>query len=251
MGLEVETVKEAERRKAGRRLRARPRRRRPDGDDWEEWLQTHRIELNAMTTPQFIAWLDGKMAEHYGKLIPPPDVLDSRAGGTHREQGPRRHHRAHPARGRAGRSGRRRHRGDQNADCRHPCQGHRGRCSSRARAGVARPHRVRGRRDAAAGLIPPSASPGIELAGDWTRRPGARSALGPDQIPKMPDWARSGRSERWSASIAARRRRAVARGGLGLDLSGRGLWARAGAGAIAPAGSYGLGARDQPPQCQA
>ena len=27
-----------------------------------------------MTTPQFIAWLDGKMAG-YGKLIPPPDVL--------------------------------------------------------------------------------------------------------------------------------------------------------------------------------
>jgi hypothetical protein len=27
-----------------------------------------------MTTPQFIAWLDGKVAP-YGKLIPPPDVL--------------------------------------------------------------------------------------------------------------------------------------------------------------------------------
>src|SRR5262249_28118232 len=31
-----------------------------DGEEWEEWLQTHRTELNAMTTPQFIDWLDQK-----------------------------------------------------------------------------------------------------------------------------------------------------------------------------------------------
>jgi hypothetical protein len=39
-------------------------------------LQTHRIELNAMTTPELIDWLDGKM-ETYGdgKLIPPETVL--------------------------------------------------------------------------------------------------------------------------------------------------------------------------------
>jgi hypothetical protein len=49
---------------------------RHDGDYWEKWLQTHRVELNAMTTPQFIEWLDRKMAEHAGgKLIPPPDIL--------------------------------------------------------------------------------------------------------------------------------------------------------------------------------
>ncbi len=31
-----------------------------------------------MTTPQFIAWLDRKMAEHgNGKLIPPADVLEA------------------------------------------------------------------------------------------------------------------------------------------------------------------------------
>jgi hypothetical protein len=36
----------------------------------------HRVELNAMTTPQFIAWLDRKMAEHHtSKLIPPDDVV--------------------------------------------------------------------------------------------------------------------------------------------------------------------------------
>src|SRR5262249_49185046 len=48
----------------------------PNGDTWEEWLQTHRIELNAMTTPQFIAWLDGKLAG-YDKLIPPPNILET------------------------------------------------------------------------------------------------------------------------------------------------------------------------------
>ena len=44
--------------------------------EWREWLQTNRVELNAMTMPVFIAWLDAKMAEHgTGKLIPPVEVL--------------------------------------------------------------------------------------------------------------------------------------------------------------------------------
>jgi hypothetical protein len=48
----------------------------PDGETWEDWLQTHRVELNAMTTPQFIEWLDAKMAEHdVGKLVPPNEVI--------------------------------------------------------------------------------------------------------------------------------------------------------------------------------
>ena len=48
----------------------------PDGTTWEQWLQANRIELNAMTTPQFITWLDAKMAEHgVGKLIPPQAVV--------------------------------------------------------------------------------------------------------------------------------------------------------------------------------
>ena len=75
MGLEVETWKRA--------IGARPSpntfsnaKTRPDGEHWEEWLQTHRVELNAMTTPQFIEWLDGKMAA-YHKLVPPPEVLES------------------------------------------------------------------------------------------------------------------------------------------------------------------------------
>ena len=72
--MEVEDVDEKERRKPV----ADYVRDREDGEHWEEWLQTHRVELNAMTTPEFIEWLDGKMAEHGdGKLIPPADVLDA------------------------------------------------------------------------------------------------------------------------------------------------------------------------------
>ena len=78
MGLEVETVKEGERRKAVADYVRERDDTAPDGETWEEWLQTHRVELNAMTTPQFIAWLDRKMAEHgSGKLIPPGDVLEA------------------------------------------------------------------------------------------------------------------------------------------------------------------------------
>jgi hypothetical protein len=48
----------------------------PDGDQWVEWLQNHRAELNAMTTPQFISWLDQKMKDHgAGKLVPPNAVI--------------------------------------------------------------------------------------------------------------------------------------------------------------------------------
>jgi hypothetical protein len=47
-------------------------------EDWADWLQTHRVELNAMTTEAFIAWLDGKMADRGGKVIPPADILMDR-----------------------------------------------------------------------------------------------------------------------------------------------------------------------------
>jgi hypothetical protein len=80
MGLAVETVEEGEgdRRKAVadyvlERDGESPG-EAPDGEDWANWLQTHRIELNAMTTPQFIEWLDSKL-DSYGKLVPPHDVL--------------------------------------------------------------------------------------------------------------------------------------------------------------------------------
>ncbi len=29
--------------------------------DWVSWLQENRVELNAMSTPQFLAWLEGKI----------------------------------------------------------------------------------------------------------------------------------------------------------------------------------------------
>ena len=67
MGLELEDVEAGERRK-------------PIASyvpaDWQSWLLHHRVELNAMTTPQFIAWLDDKMvAFGNGKLVPPQTVL--------------------------------------------------------------------------------------------------------------------------------------------------------------------------------
>lgn len=42
---------------------------------WAEWLQKHRVELNAMSSPQFIAWLDEKMAAHGGGKVVPPELV--------------------------------------------------------------------------------------------------------------------------------------------------------------------------------
>jgi hypothetical protein len=70
--LEVETVEAGDKRKAV----AAYVQQRLDGARWEEWLQTHRVELNAMTTPEFIEWLDDKMEAHgVGKMIPPDAVV--------------------------------------------------------------------------------------------------------------------------------------------------------------------------------
>jgi hypothetical protein len=75
-GLEVENVEAGDKRKPVANYILEREDLAPNGETWEEWLQTHRVELNAMTTPQFIAWLDRKMAEHgIGKLIPPEEVL--------------------------------------------------------------------------------------------------------------------------------------------------------------------------------
>jgi hypothetical protein len=51
-----------------------------------EWLQRNRIELNAMTTDEFIAWLDQKMAPYLSdgvaaKVVPPAPVLADRLAG--------------------------------------------------------------------------------------------------------------------------------------------------------------------------
>jgi hypothetical protein len=76
LGLEAEDVEREKRRKAvADYVRARDD-HAPNGTSWENWLQTHRVELNAMTTPQFIAWLDRKLAG-YDKLIPLADILET------------------------------------------------------------------------------------------------------------------------------------------------------------------------------
>lgn len=66
MGLQVETFDSE--------------RQRPVADyvepEWADWLQSHRVELNAMTTPEFIRWLEQKLAVHgVGKVIPSAPVL--------------------------------------------------------------------------------------------------------------------------------------------------------------------------------
>jgi hypothetical protein len=79
LGLEVETIEDGKRHRAVADYVREGR----EGDDvdWEDWLQSHRVELNAMTKPEFINWLDQKMAhlaKHgSGKLIPPPEVLET------------------------------------------------------------------------------------------------------------------------------------------------------------------------------
>jgi hypothetical protein len=81
MGLQVETIERGKKRKpVADYVKAADKSgehgRVPNSYAWEEWLQSHRVELNAMTTPQFIAWLDRKMIEHGdGKLVPPDDIL--------------------------------------------------------------------------------------------------------------------------------------------------------------------------------
>jgi hypothetical protein len=75
MGLPVEEVEEKDRRKPVADYVRERTDCAPDGTEWEEWLQTHRIELNAMKPERFIAWLDAKMAA-YEKLIPPEDILE-------------------------------------------------------------------------------------------------------------------------------------------------------------------------------
>ncbi|WP_233184896.1 ATP-binding protein [Paenibacillus sonchi] len=70
MGLQVESFK-------------RTNRHRPTASyinwEWKDWLQEKRVELNAMTTPQFIQWLESKMEEYgHKKVIPNDAVLQSK-----------------------------------------------------------------------------------------------------------------------------------------------------------------------------
>lgn len=54
--------------------------------EWGAWLQTKRVELNAMTTAQFLAWLDRKFADLAGKVVPPAPVLADRLGSDVRDE---------------------------------------------------------------------------------------------------------------------------------------------------------------------
>ncbi|MBP3959437.1 hypothetical protein J8F10_29690 [Gemmata sp. G18] len=68
MGLELETIHRKRTVRVGRYI----------SDSDREWLQTNRIELNAMPTPQFLAWLTRKMSEHdSGKVVPPIEVVQN------------------------------------------------------------------------------------------------------------------------------------------------------------------------------
>jgi hypothetical protein len=52
------------------------------GEDEIDFLvrQGRRVELNAMTSDQFVAWLEGKLsANGAGKVVPPAEVLDAHA----------------------------------------------------------------------------------------------------------------------------------------------------------------------------
>lgn len=57
------------------------------GRDWQRWLQTHRVELNALKPEAFLAWLDDKFAPHRGKkLVPPTRVVQQSMESAIREQ---------------------------------------------------------------------------------------------------------------------------------------------------------------------
>ncbi|MES2208385.1 MAG: hypothetical protein V4525_16510 [Pseudomonadota bacterium] len=72
MDLQVETFRAEEIVKAGgRRLPVADY----VNDKWEAWLQNKRVELNAMSSPQFIAWLDNKFSQYSEKVVPPKAIL--------------------------------------------------------------------------------------------------------------------------------------------------------------------------------
>jgi hypothetical protein len=75
MGLHVENVKQKEG-KRGKKHKPVGRYIIEKGAQWEDWLQTRRVELNSMSSPQFLGWLDEAMATHgRGKLIPAAEVM--------------------------------------------------------------------------------------------------------------------------------------------------------------------------------
>ncbi|WP_315069330.1 hypothetical protein [uncultured Clostridium sp.] len=75
MDLEVETFESKSRRPVANYVKERYW-RGEDETDYEEWLQKNRIELNAMSTPQFLEWIEEKISIYdNGKVIPSDEVL--------------------------------------------------------------------------------------------------------------------------------------------------------------------------------
>ena len=59
----------------------------PNGETWDDYLQHTRVELNAFSTEDLIAWLDGKFEElGERKLVPPAKVLGTTFADTIRER---------------------------------------------------------------------------------------------------------------------------------------------------------------------
>jgi hypothetical protein len=76
MGLEVESFNKKGRKPVAEYVRDYDY---DNNTDWREWLQNNRTELNAMTTPQFLQWLESKMDEHgIGKVIPDTFTLSEK-----------------------------------------------------------------------------------------------------------------------------------------------------------------------------
>ncbi len=47
--------------------------------EWKQWLQSNRVELNAMPTPQFLEWLESKIGIYdKGKVVPPNAVIEEK-----------------------------------------------------------------------------------------------------------------------------------------------------------------------------
>jgi Topoisomerase 6 subunit A/Spo11, Toprim domain len=60
---------------------------RDDGEDWGEWLQHWRYELDSIPPDDFIPWLDRKMAEHDAtKAVPDPETLAEKVETRARER---------------------------------------------------------------------------------------------------------------------------------------------------------------------
>jgi hypothetical protein len=61
--------------------------RAPNNATWEDWLQTHRIELNTLNPKALIALLDGVVKKHGpAKLVPPENVTGPLLDGCLRDE---------------------------------------------------------------------------------------------------------------------------------------------------------------------